>query len=380
MLLMSACVSRNRSGSIDAELPRLARTIADTVTTEIIAPGVRVHHLVSNAAPWRAEILEADLNACVSLRAIKGADVAVGRATTSALLKTMNGALNPIAAVNADFFSFAPPGVPVNAHVEQGLLISGPIDRPVFAITSAMRPWIGRLTVAGRLETSRGTVPLTTWNRPSANAVGLVDAHWGIKLDTAVVRTAWVLSPITTRRMTYVATPLLASRSSIVSGDTMLVVGVSPSDVASGALRTGDTVRVTRALAPITPLQVVGGQPQLLRDSMVSGAVDSVNNAAFRDLNPRTAIGYSHHGTRVLMAVIDGRQPKYSMGMTLRQMADLFRALGATDAINLDGGGSSAMVVTDSRTPTRTRAMNHPSDSAGERPVANALAVLRSCR
>ena len=61
-------------------------------------------------------------------------------------------------------------------------------------------------------------------------------------------------------------------------------------------------------------------------------------------------------------------------------MANLFRALGATDAINLDGGGSSAMAVNDPRAPNGHRLANHPSDSVGERPVANALAVLRSCK
>jgi exopolysaccharide biosynthesis protein len=72
------------------------------------------------------------------------------------------------------------------------------------------------------------------------------------------------------------------------------------------------------------------------------------------------------------------------MGMSLRQTADLFRALGATDAVNLDGGGSSAMAVrgptATSSSDARAHLVNHPSDSVGERPVANALALLRSCR
>ena len=133
-------------------------------------------------------------------------------------------------------------------------------------------------------------------------------------------------------------------------------------------------------MSPVIPIEAVGGQPVLLRDSAIVGAVDSVNNAAFRALNPRTAIAYGNNGRRLMIAVIDGRQPNYSMGMSLRDMANLFRALGATDAINLDGGGSSAMAINDPRAPNGHRLANHPSDSVGERPVANALAVLRSCK
>ena len=375
-----ACAgSRNASGN-DARLPALARTIADSVSVEMLSPGVRLLRVTQLAAPWRATILDVDLNACVSVQSVKGAQVAVGRTTTSALLNSLDAALQPIAAVNADFFLFTPPGVPVGAHIERGVMLSGPIERPVFAMTTNRRPFIGKLTVGGELRTSHGTIALQTWNRPTAKLSGVIDAHWGIPLDSTVVKTAWLLAPIsaTGPDQRFVATPLPASRPTLAFGDTLLAVNVP-------LLRTGDTVRVSHTLAPISPAYAVGGFPVLLRDSMVVNAVDSVNNAGFRGLNPRTAIAYADHGRRLLIAVIDGRQPRYSMGMSLRQTADLFRALGATDAINLDGGGSSAMAVRDSTAPlsptgVRTRLVNHPSDSVGERPVANALALLRSCR
>jgi exopolysaccharide biosynthesis protein len=66
------------------------------------------------------------------------------------------------------------------------------------------------------------------------------------------------------------------------------------------------------------------------------------------------------------------------MGMSLRQSAELMRAVGATRALNLDGGGSSALVVRGGDGAVRT--VNKPSDPTGQRPVANAVAVLRRCR
>jgi exopolysaccharide biosynthesis protein len=59
--------------------------------------------------------------------------------------------------------------------------------------------------------------------------------------------------------------------------------------------------------------------------------------------------------------------------MTLPELADLFEAMGATEALNLDGGGSSVLVVGG-------RAQNRPSDVTGERPVVNGLALVRDAR
>jgi exopolysaccharide biosynthesis protein len=62
--------------------------------------------------------------------------------------------------------------------------------------------------------------------------------------------------------------------------------------------------------------------------------------------------------------------------MSLRELAELLQQLGARDGINLDGGGSSALVV---RHGDDLVVANRPSDPQGERPVANALAVVRRC-
>jgi exopolysaccharide biosynthesis protein len=92
---------------------------------------------------------------------------------------------------------------------------------------------------------------------------------------------------------------------------------------------------------------------------------------------PRTAIGYSNNGRYLYLVVVDGRQPFYSEGITLSELADLMISLGARYAMNLDGGGSSTMVVAD-RTG-RSQVMNSPIDNyipGRERPVANHLGIF----
>jgi exopolysaccharide biosynthesis protein len=96
--------------------------------------------------------------------------------------------------------------------------------------------------------------------------------------------------------------------------------------------------------------------------------------------HPRTAVGVARGGRRLLLVVVDGRQKGYSDGMTLRELAEVMRAFGARDAINLDGGGSTTLVYADPDSSGKLRVANRPSDPTGERPVGNALAIVRGCR
>ena len=69
---------------------------------------------------------------------------------------------------------------------------------------------------------------------------------------------------------------------------------------------------------------------------------------------------------------VDGRQQS-SIGMSLVEFGDLMIGLGCYQALNLDGGGSTTMVV-------ENKIVNSPSDSTGERPVANALLVVKEMK
>jgi exopolysaccharide biosynthesis protein len=142
--------------------------------------------------------------------------------------------------------------------------------------------------------------------------------------------------------------------------------------------RAGDTVRVRMAISPFHPRHAVGGNGVLLRDGLVPAQLDSVGQASFRARHPRTAVGFDATGRRLLLVTVDGRQPGHSVGMTLQELAALMRGLGAVEALNLDGGGSTALVVPDLRSSTGVRIVNRPSDKT-ERKVANGLAAVREC-
>src|SRR5690606_4422242 len=100
--------------------------------------------IYSADGPWAINVLEARADRCWSLAALKSPGGAVGRATTSALIRAAAAQEEFAGGVNADFFLFTPPGVPVGILVTDGRLVAGPIAQPALAADSSGRVHIGR--------------------------------------------------------------------------------------------------------------------------------------------------------------------------------------------------------------------------------------------
>ena len=121
---------------------------------------------------------------------------------------------------------------------------------------------------------------------------------------------------------------------------------------------------------PATARQVVAGSDLLLQN----GQRVLNNQSAFStNRHPRTAVGLSDSGKTLVLVVVDGRDAHSALGMSLRELTDLMQSLGCSDALNLDGGGSSEMIVRD-KPSGQLRVLNTPSDGR-ERAVANVLGV-----
>lgn len=123
----------------------------------------------------------------------------------------------------------------------------------------------------------------------------------------------------------------------------------------------------------------IGGNMRILQN----GVLVNQTTAYATTLNPHTAIGVSKDKSKVFLMTVDGRQPNFSDGMYTYEMAQIMLDLGAWNAINLDGGGSTTMVMDDSNDGlSNARVINSPSDGStsygpgGERLVANNLAVF----
>jgi exopolysaccharide biosynthesis protein len=114
---------------------------------------------------------------------------------------------------------------------------------------------------------------------------------------------------------------------------------------------------------------ILGAGPRLVTRGAVdiTDAREKMIPAFSTDLHPRTAIAALADG-RALLVTADGRRPPERVGLALDDLARLLIELGAREAINLDGGGSTTMVI-------KGELVNFPSDATGERPVSDAIVV-----
>jgi hypothetical protein len=173
------------------------------------------------------------------------------------------------------------------------------------------------------------------------------------------------------------AGPVMKSSGSPIPAGGAVLTAYGPALRAAevSAMAEGDTVRVVMSTLPrlTHPGLVLGGWPRILNGGeditamapIVEGTIS--RNAEMK--HPRSAIGFSRDSSTLILFTVDGRSEN-SGGMTLREVAAHMKVLGAWNAMNFDGGGSTTMVIEGAL-------VNKPSDTAGERAVGNALLLVR---
>ncbi len=121
----------------------------------------------------------------------------------------------------------------------------------------------------------------------------------------------------------------------------------SEADERFGALYISRDGRIALKAPPLPAdnlWHVVPGFRMLVDDGRIAVS-QKAHNTKFGGVNPRTAAGVDQKGRMLWLIVVDGRQPGVSAGITLVELACLFQSLGVWDALNLDGGGSTTLVL-----------------------------------
>jgi len=358
---------------------------ADSIASRPVAPGVTHVRLVRLAGPFVVNVLRIELGAGgAELRHVRAEGALRGREKTSAIVSRLERAGETVlAAVNADFFDLKTGENENNAVVDgewwKGLAVTdSPADSSAnvhsqFALDSRGRPLIDQFVFDGIGITPRDTFAIAAVNAVprAANTVALFTSRYGTPPPSDSIRTKFEIQLAFAGRR----------------ADTLLFVRGAPSPTGAvlagfesmawrvGSIRAEETLRVVPRTAPrAAPLALlVGGWPRIVRDGVNiaarSGALEGAvpHNIGIR--NPRTAVGCSRDSATLFLVTVDGRS-KTSAGMTGVELGDLMLELGAYQALNFDGGGSTTMIVRD-------RIVNSPSDSAGERAVGDALVVVR---
>jgi hypothetical protein len=343
----------------------VARKVYDVRTVRAVAPGV-VYELVRRAdaeGPLVAHVIRLDPGTPgLELQPVLARDGFAARETVSSMARRRGA----IAAINGSYFS-PRTGEPLGLLMVDGELVSAPVFHRSALALGGRKARIGATALGVRLALPTGeTYDMDGLNQPRGlNRLVLYTSRFGSRTGTTPGGREWVVDP----RGTVVAEG--DADTPIPPGGKVLSAHGQAADWLSRRLTPGARVGLTLPLADMWPdaRHVVGGGPALLDGGAVRITADREQFRPDVALGraPRTAVGIEPDG-RLLLVAVDGRQPRHSVGVTLEGLAQLLRSLGASDALNLDGGGSTAMTIGDAL-------VNRPSDGT-ERPVNNALLVL----
>ncbi|MFE9254317.1 phosphodiester glycosidase family protein [Streptomyces sp. NPDC006879] len=369
-------------------------------------------HRLKDGAPLRVSVLKVAPVAQVKVHGVHGADL-----STAETVRSMAAAAGAIAAVNGSFFDIETgknfsgyEGDPLGVYSTGGNLLSEAASGQTALVLARGGSRITEVTSTSLLTSSDGaTRTLDGVNRVPGRILGCggagdetlartgepvsVPLHNRLCLDKDEIidfRPAW--GKESPRGATGSVEAVLNANGQVVrlrspAGGPIPVRGRTLCGVGEGArwlaehARIGTTVKATSQLydregerisGPGT--SVIGAGPALVRDGQtwVNTEDNGFNRGALTGRHPRTAVGILADGT-LLLVTMDGRNPGVSVGASLPEEAQIMKDLHAVEALNMDGGGSSTMVV-------KGKVTNRPTETEGgpqvERPLANAIAVV----
>ncbi|HHY37027.1 MAG TPA: phosphodiester glycosidase family protein [Firmicutes bacterium] len=316
----------------------------------------------------RVHILEVDLTASgVALDLLYNAEgVAFPRPLTE--LAAQRGV---VAAINGDFFyQQGAYTAPVGPMVQEGRLVASPgTDRTmgVFALKNNGRIEVGPWQGEGYVYQPGGEpFRLAGVNKPGTDYAWpiLYTGDWG-RMSPATPPGVVTLIGIDSRVIRVSET----GEQEIPEGGFALVAGGAAADYFR-TLRPGDPIEFSYTTVPDwrNYLAALGGGGILLQDGRIVTDGHQVEGR-----HPRSAAGVSADGKTLYLVAVDGRQDE-SRGLEQGELALLLLELGAYNAINLDGGGSTTLVTRPLGDP-QLAVRNKPAGS-GQRPVVNGLGIL----
>lgn len=326
-----------------------------------ISPGVKYTEWFRGtpAGPVAAYILDIDPKAGYRIKPLLSNDAIAGLEQ----VKSMADRSQAIAAVNGSYF--APNGQILGLLKIDGEIVStGYQTRTALGLMADGSCIIDMPDYSGSITLPNGqTAAITGVNcERGQDDLILYNSYFGDSTGTNEYGVEYV---VTDGKITAIN----SNNSPLSKGSVVLSAHGSSAEKLSG-LKVGDSVKITQTLGPVWDKTVyaLGAGPTLVKNGniYVTTKVEDFGSDVAGGRAPRTAFGVTKDG-RILLAVVDGRQT-HSIGMTLLELAQFMRELGANNAMNLDGGGSSEMVVGGT-------IVNKPSDGR-ERYVGDTLVVL----
>ena len=340
----------------------------------LAGPGVTAAKYDIPELPLKVSVVEMDLtNPYIVMETCLGGEKSVACETPVSMASRNNRPGHEVVgAVNGDFFMTSPTnevGLPLSGQVRNDELVLSSHNRACLVLDNDNRPYIDRLTFTGTVTSGETSFALNLVNRMryayeniAANQSFLFTRSYGpVTYDGSSSGKMVLLRPAgdpfrwnANGVEQCIIEDIFDAKGSttIPDGKAILWLKGTYANYVE-FLNVGDELSVSFRLTlnnesqDINIHQLIGGSNHII-----------MQNGQFMEdwaeRHPRTAIGFNADSTRLYFVVVDGRHLT-STGVTLREMKGIFDALGAVNAVNLDGGGSSCILVND-------EVLNHPSD------------------
>jgi len=344
---------------------------ADSLDSVQVGPGVIKYHHIIESGPWNISIIKIDIrNPWLKFQSVKAGDKLMAFEKTSSMAARNNSEEHKVvAAINGDFYNTST-GEQIGSQVANGQLLKATNDWLNIAFDIDKNPIIGIQNFSGLIIKDDSIKNISGVNKVrNADELIFYNSFYGSSTSTNQYGTEvrvipienWLVNDtircIVDTVVTGIGNMVIGNNKAVLSGH-----GISAVFLVNN-LFNDDTIKVVLNLTPALPKieQLIGGNTWLVQN----GNVNQDNG----DRHPRTSVGFNQDSTQLYMFVVDGRQPGLSVGMSYKELGDYMKTWGVHNGLNLDGGGSSTMVV-------RGSIVNSPSDIGGERSVANSLLLI----
>ncbi len=329
-----------------------------------VGPGVIFAKYDLPAMPLKVSVMEMDLtNKYVDFETCKGGDKGVCEENPlSMATRNDRPGHEVIGATNGDFYFYQNTlenGIPRSGQFKLDECVTNPVGRACFVLDDNRHPYIDRVDFYGSITHKGESYRLHTvnmqrleWEDTQGNQINLYTNAYGPKTENCSGGVKALIHPKEGKFAWHANAVENCVVDSVFDGN-----GVTDIPAGSAILwARGTCIDRLKAMAKGDELAInlkvdLRSQPGLLKNfKELMGGSDNIimRNGQVVDewaeRHPRTCIGFNADSTKVYFVVIDGRSPK-SSGVSLGEAAGVFLGLGAVNAVNLDGGGSSCMVV-----------------------------------
>lgn len=372
VLLASTTVTARTEWTINGK----AYEVDTLIFPHPVGPGVTFAKYDVPAMPLKVSVMTMDLtNKYIDFETCKSGDRGVAEENPLSMARRNDRPGHEVVgATNGDFYFYTNPvenGIPRSGQFRRDECVTNPVGRACFVLDDNRKPYIDRVDFAGRITHKDTTFRLHTvnmqrleWENTGGNQINLYTNSYGLKTENCSGGVKALIHPKEGNFMWWANRTENCIIDSVFDGS-----GVTAIPEGHAVLwARGTCINQINAMMPGDEIAINLGvnlrqQPGLLSNfkELMGGSnhifLKNGVNAEDQDArHPRTCIGFNSDSTKVFLVVIDGRSIA-STGVTLFEAADVFRGLGAANAVNLDGGGSSCMVVNN-------EVVNTPSDGS----------------